>query len=242
MFVVTKPSFGEREPQTRQRLLDAAGEVFADRGFRDATVREICAKAGANVAAVNYHFRDKEGLYQEVLRYADRCAAEFRARAEQFAQVGAAPLGAAGAESRLRAFIAAYVAAMLDTGRPSWHGRLIAREMADPSPMLDRIIDENIRPRSELLSEILAELLGPAATPQLIARCKFSIIGQCLIYHCGRHVVERLHPDCALRESSVDAVAAHIVEFSLSAIAAIRARHEGRTCLADGSRDEEAQA
>ena len=60
--------------KTRQRLLEAAGEIFAEQGFRQTTVRDICARAGANVAAVNYHFGDKEKLYSEVLRFAHGCA------------------------------------------------------------------------------------------------------------------------------------------------------------------------
>ena len=56
------------DQETRQRLLDAAARLFAERGFNKVSVREICKEAGANVAAVNYYFRDKWGLYREVLQ------------------------------------------------------------------------------------------------------------------------------------------------------------------------------
>src|SRR5260370_32171647 len=62
--------------ETRRQLLEAAGEVFAEVGFRDATVREICRRAGANIAAVNYHFGGKEKLYTEVVRYSQQNAVE----------------------------------------------------------------------------------------------------------------------------------------------------------------------
>lgn len=200
---------------TRQRLLDAAGEVFSRKGFHDATIREICSLAGANIAAVNYHFRDKQGLYAAVLQYADRCAGRFAA---------ASPMldDRSDPRSGLRGFIHAYMGAMLDVGRSSWHGRLIAREMMDPSPALDAVIDRNIRPRSELLSALVSRLLGPAATEQRVIRVKFSIIGQCLAYHSGHHVHKRLHPGFELNPENVAEIADHVADFSLAAIDAFR--------------------
>jgi AcrR family transcriptional regulator len=59
---------------TRDKLLDVAGRIFADRGYRAATIREICVAAGANVAAVNYHFGDKLGLYTEAVQQSMRAA------------------------------------------------------------------------------------------------------------------------------------------------------------------------
>src|SRR5437762_1709857 len=120
---------------TRQRLLDAAGEVFADHGFRAATVRDICRRAGANVAAVNYHFGDKEKLYLEVLRESHRCASE------KYGDVGAAAaLSGAKPEEKLRAHVRSFLLRIFDSGRPAWHGRLMSREMIDPSPALDVLV------------------------------------------------------------------------------------------------------
>jgi AcrR family transcriptional regulator len=116
----------EANPDTRSRLLEAAGEVFADVGFQNATVREICGRAGANVAAVHYHFGDKEAIYRAVLEYTARQALD------QFPIGGGVPREAP-ADERLRAFITNYLERLLNEGRPAWFGKLLAREMAEPT-------------------------------------------------------------------------------------------------------------
>lgn len=206
------------ESQTRSRLIEAAGEVFSERGFRHATVREICARAGANIAAINYHFGDKERLYLEVLRYANHCAAAMRPN-----ELGPAATDPVDARERLRRFIRTYVAAMTSSDKPAWQRRLVMREMLDPTPALDAIVEEGIRPGSAMLSQIVTELLGPAATATRVARCKFSIIGQCLIYFSGRPVMERLNPELAPVHGHAEAIAEHICEFSLAALDGMRA-------------------
>src|SRR6266446_1098234 len=139
------PGSNPTRMETRQRLLEAAGEVFAAQGFRTATVREICRRAQANLAAVNYHFGDKERLYAAVLQYTFHCAEPF-------------PLNfglgvEATVEERLQAFIRAHLFSLFDEGRPAWHRKLIAREMAEPTRALDVVVDQMIRPEAELLME-----------------------------------------------------------------------------------------
>src|SRR5947209_14525298 len=117
------PTETDRENvETRRRLLEAAGEVFAEQGFRSATIRDICQLAKANVAAVNYHFRDKQGLYTSVLQYACACSTD-KYPPDLGVSAQATP------EQRLHAYVRSLLLRMFDTGRPAWHGKLEAREM-----------------------------------------------------------------------------------------------------------------
>src|SRR5580765_7539218 len=125
--------------ETRRQLLEAAGEVFAEVGFRDATVREICKRAGANVAAVNYHFGDKEALYLEVLRYTHAKALE------KYPPLLDVPIDAPP-EKKLRAFVCSLLLRIFDKGPTAWHGKLMSREMIDPTAALDSVVEERIRP------------------------------------------------------------------------------------------------
>src|SRR5271154_1357513 len=103
----------QNQDATRRQLLEAAGEVFAELGFRNATVRAICLRAGANVAAINYHFGDKETLYIEVLRYAHGKALAKHPLLLDVPET-AAP------EKKLRAFIHSLLLRVFEKGSHSW--------------------------------------------------------------------------------------------------------------------------
>ena len=196
---------------TRQRLLEAAGEVFAEDGFRKATIQRICARAGANIAAAHYHFGDKQRLYAAVIDYSDRLAIS--------------PLPATtttGApEERLRKHLVSFLGRLLDRGRPAWHGRLMAREMMDPTSALDRLVRTKIRANHEQLAAIVRDLLGPDANDGTVRRCVLSVVGQCMFYRHSAPVIARLYPDLVPAEE-IDRIADHITRFSVTAIRGFR--------------------
>src|SRR5579863_4461818 len=111
---------------TRAKLIEIAGRVFAEHGYHASTVREICTRAGANVAAVNYYFRDKLGLYTEVLRLS--------LHADNFEGVRAAIDRNAVPEEVLRAVIKLRIQSLRKGGPPDWHFRIVAHELAAPTP------------------------------------------------------------------------------------------------------------
>jgi AcrR family transcriptional regulator len=208
------------QQETRRRLLEAAGEIFSQRGFKDATVRDICAKAGANIAAVNYHFGDKQGLYSETLRYWVGQAME-KYPPNLGVQPGSSP------EEKLEAFIRSFLLRILDTGRPSWYGKLIAREMVEPTPALDERVKETLGPMLQLLLEIIRELIGPDATDAQLRHAAASVVGQIVFYHHCRPALDRMFPGQTYDREEIERLAKHITIFTLAGLRAMRSAPRG---------------
>ncbi|MGD0074183.1 MAG: CerR family C-terminal domain-containing protein [Candidatus Binataceae bacterium] len=196
--------------EIRERLLDAAGEVFAEQGFRAATIREICERAHANIAAVNYHYRDKETLYLEAANYA-KGLLEAKLRPRETPSPDASP-----AQS-LKDFIARFLFGLLGD-RPAWHSKLMARELIEPTSFLDRAIEEVCRPHMQQLASIVRRIVGnDASTEQMNMSCN-SIVGQCVIYAHSRPVLARLYPQDVATPEFVERLADHITRFSLAGL------------------------
>jgi AcrR family transcriptional regulator len=205
--------------ETETRLLEAAGEVFAEFGFRAATVRQICEKAGANVAAINYYFRDKEGLYLAVLRSVPD------AQAEKYPAQSGLDSGAT-AEQELRAYVQSLVHRVFDSGRPGWHAKIIAREMVEPTRALDTLLEEVARPLHRHLAAIVRRLLGPAATDDNVRMGALSIMGQCVYYHHAQTVLTRLYPEQTYAAEDIARLVEHISNFSIAALREFARRRE----------------
>ena len=196
---------------TRERILEAAGEVFAENGFRYATVRDICEKANVNIAAVNYHFGDKEKLYYSVLKY-------WREVAFQKYPLDLKMDENKTPEEHIKVFIRSFLFRVLETGRYSWFGKLVAREYMEPTKALDILIEETIRPTFTFLSSVVRQMLKEPASEEKIRFCCLSIVSQCLFFVYGKHVIRKLFHQDNFKTEEIESIAAHITGFSLEAI------------------------
>jgi len=209
----------QRQPgPTRERILDAACRLFAERGFRGTTVALICRTAKVNIAAVNYYFGSKENLYQQAWRHAhDRVQ-------QQFPHDGG--VGAdRPAEERLRGRIRAFLHRAL-AGDTVEFG-IMRNEMANPTGLLRQVIDDAIRPIRHATQAILRELLGPNAGELDVELCEHYLIAP-LMQVIRRRQVEK-HHDLApvFREEMLDTMAEHFAVFALAGIRETRSRIEG---------------
>ncbi|MDR3562438.1 MAG: CerR family C-terminal domain-containing protein [Negativicutes bacterium] len=209
--MTTIPAEISTSHETRQRLLAAAGEVFARQGFRNATIREICRRARANLAAVNYHFGDKERLYLAVL-------VDAHTRAREKYPLFSGGSGEMPPALRLRAFIHDLLFSLLDEGMPAWYGKLMAREMIEPTTALDTLVENMLRPMAGKLGAIVRELLGAGVTDDQVRYCQLSIVSQCVHYRHARPVIQRLFPQQHYEPADIQALVDHITRFSLSAL------------------------
>lgn len=203
--------------ETCRRLIHAAGEVFAERGLHAATIKQITDRAGVNVAAINYHFRDKFELYAAVIRYALTSTRP----APAFDELKGT------ARNRLRQAIRRQVEDIFDPQRPAWRGPLLAHEFAQPTAALDAVTEELLRPRADLTRQIVREIVGPAVPEKQVLSATFSIGAQVIFYLYHAELIRRLHPDLASKYS-VDDVADHIVDFSMPGLRAMRQRYRNK--------------
>ena len=206
---------------TREKLLTVAGRVFAARGYQATTVREICAAAGANVAAVNYHFGDKFGLYTEVLQQSVRAA---QVEAIQNALDQNAP-----PEDIFRAVIRARLRGVCRGDLPDWHFQILTHELAQPTPAFRQLIKNVAKPVFKRWLELIGGMIGLPPNDDKTRLCAISVMGQILAYVFAGPLLAGVWPDLKLTPEQVERIADHIGDFSLAYLQDFRSKHEAIT-------------
>jgi AcrR family transcriptional regulator len=194
--------------ETRLKLLNAAGEVFAQKGYRDAKVVDICKRAGANVAAVNYYFGDKKNLYREVWRHTlgnSEIAAFFESA------VGSP-------QDRLREYIQVLIHNFASKGNVGRFSRLYLMEIVNPTGLIQAAWHETIEPQRRKLHDILREIIGPGAEELTIRFCELSIVNQCRMFVTIKRSDVEYMLGQPIGPKLINRLADHIADFSISGI------------------------
>jgi len=196
---------------TRSRILESAGQVFAEKGFEAATVREICRGADVhNIAAINYYFGDKENLYQLAVQIAFKGSTEPMVIPEWPAETAPA--------FKLRQFIRGFASELIGDHRKPWHFHLMSRELAQPTLGCVAFVRDFARPHFDVLKSILREVLPAHVSLETVNLTALSIVGQVIHHRCARTIITHLVGDDEVRGYTAERVADHIAEFSLAAV------------------------
>jgi AcrR family transcriptional regulator len=194
----------------RTKLLEAAGEVFAEKGFHAATVRNIAERAGVHFTLINYHFRDKEQLYLETVKHAYQTV--MVRVPNPIWEPGTPP------QEKLRDYIHTFVRRIVVDHEPNWPCRLIMRELHQPTAGCQQFAEGFARPNFEQLQDILAELLPPNTPPVRRHLIGFSIIGQILHYRFSRPVAIFVVGPEEFNSYDIELLTDHITGFTLAAL------------------------
>ena len=191
----------------------AAIDIFAEKGYRDATIAEISERAGANVASVNYHFGDKETLYREAWRQS------FHDSLSAHPPDGGIGDGAPVKE-RLRARVISLLRKTTDPNNKEF--MIVHKELANPTGLLAEVMLAELQPLRRKIHDLVRELLGPRPSEMQVRFCAIGIIGQCIMPSFLNKMEKSEAEPESWRVENIEIYAEHVIKFSLAGMRAIR--------------------
>jgi AcrR family transcriptional regulator len=195
---------------TRERLLDEAEKLFAQKGFAAVSVREITAMAESHLSAVNYHFGTKKNLYLSVFQ--ERWIPRAKMIAERLREIDAN--GITSAEEIVHTLAESFLMGFGDTTVRQMHHQLIYREMSQPTEALEMIAEEVTKPFFLGVKEKIQDIMPGGQNGNDMFLCIFSVFAQIIFFNFGRNMVSLL-TGRQYDQAFQDQVVKHITDFSL---------------------------
>ena len=206
------------EGNTKDILFVAAIRIFAKKGYKGATVREICKLAGAaNLNSINYYFGGKDNLYKNIL---DSIFSDYQKRKDsqlKVMQKKSTP------EERLRSFIHIYCEMLYAGGELATDlSTIFIAEMSRPSYYLSEMAKKYMVPQADELTAILQDILGPNTSTQTVRDCGISIIGAIGYYGFTWPLLSQIYSDLPNMQRYYTHLADRVFQFSLGGLRAVR--------------------
>jgi AcrR family transcriptional regulator len=211
---------GRREDgaTTKAQILEAAGEVFAEKGFDRATGKEIAERAGSNSAAVNYYYGGIEGLYADVLVEAHR-------RLLTYDKIVALAESPGEPTEKLKSLIGLIARRITGPESSSWALRVLSREILSPSSVFPVLVKQEILPKKLVVTGIIGEILDRPHDDPVVTRCTLNIIAPFAMLLVGnRQIFTQVLPGFNSGEPEVqEQIVEHFQRFALAGLTATAA-------------------
>jgi AcrR family transcriptional regulator len=204
------------QEETRWRLLQAAAEVFAEVGYHAATTREICRRAGVNLASIHYYYGDKAELYREVFRL------PFLNECNTFNTLDIAQVSL---EEGMHAFYQWFFPPVAEEDpMTQLFMRLHAREEAEPSGVLGDAMMQAFRPNHDKMQALLCREFGLKKPDVEVDRLTFALLGMVTVYFHNRAAVSNFAPRLIDGQKSRELMAERLVGYAVALVEAERKR------------------
>ena len=202
----------EAQPDTRTRLLEAGLDHFGRVGFEGANIRAIAAAAGANIAAINYHFGGKRGLYLAVANHiVEGISGAIGPIAAEIIAIAAKPrLAPAEARAALEQFVGTAGRLLATSSQAERWARFILREQLDPTDAFEIIYNSIMGRMHRTLTALVAAVLELDPESEQARLEAFSLLGQALIFRFARAAVLRRMGWEAIGEEEADRIVAQL--------------------------------
>jgi TetR/AcrR family transcriptional regulator, regulator of cefoperazone and chloramphenicol sensitivity len=201
--------------ESRQRLLHAAVQCFAEHGFSKTSTRQIAQQAGVNIAAISYYFEDKAGLYKAAYTEPMGCAKD---------DIALFDGSALTLEQALHGLYSGFIEPLKQNILVQQCIRLHMREMVEPTGLWDEEIDQGIKPYQAALAKLLCRHYGVKRVDDDITRLVVSIVALGVHMYVGRDLTLKLYPRIATTAKALDVMAERLVMYARAMIDAEGAR------------------
>jgi TetR/AcrR family transcriptional regulator, regulator of cefoperazone and chloramphenicol sensitivity len=184
---------GSRGDETRERLLEAALRIFGELGFEGASTRALADAAGANLAAIAYHFGSKEGLYRAVAKFiVERSSETILPTIDRIAQsIASKKLSRSGAIELLHQLLEQFSAIVIGSRYTNSFAEFMMREQLHPGAAFEILYEGMTRPMTEACASLLALASSRRADRTTTLIRAQTLLGQILIFRTSRASVLR---------------------------------------------------
>lgn len=199
----------EDSKKTRARLIEAAGRLFAERGFAGAKVRDIVEAANLHLSAMNYHFGSKEGLYREVVREACQFSS-IPSQARKQLLEGDPYTG-------LHHVVASTLEAYSASQEGDWQSAILAWELWKPSSMFEEIVREHLEADTKVIAQLVASATNTSPESEGVQFAVLTFFGLLDALRSYERALDTIAPQITTSQRTTNDLASRIVNLVLAA-------------------------